>query len=54
MGLNSIADYIELLCYRNLNPDMYNKFTDKLLQHGLGRNFQKPKLALIYKVCCRI
>ncbi|UNU73758.1 HD domain-containing protein [Moraxella nasovis] len=41
MGLNDIADYIELLCYRNLNPAMYTKFTDKLLQHGLGRNFQK-------------
>ncbi|WP_152703360.1 HD domain-containing protein, partial [Moraxella catarrhalis] len=27
MGLNSIAVYIELLCYRNLYPDMYNKFT---------------------------
>ena len=40
MGLNNIADYIELLCYRNLNPAMYNKFTDKLLQHGLGRNLQ--------------
>ena len=45
MGLNSIADYIELLCYRNLNPDMYNKFTDKLLQHGLGRNFQKTEIS---------
>ena len=41
MGLNDIADYIELLCYRNLNPAMYTKFNDKLLQHGLGRNFQK-------------
>ena len=45
MGLNNIADYIELLCYRNLNPDMYNKFTDKLLQHGLGRNFQKTEIS---------
>lgn len=45
MGLNNIADYIELLCYRNLNPAMYNKFTDKLLQHGLGRNFQKTEIS---------
>lgn len=45
MGLNNIADYIELLCYRNLNPEMYNKFTDKLLQHGLGRNFQKTEIS---------
>ncbi len=44
-GLNSIADYIELLCYRNINPDMYNKFSDKLLQHGLGRNFQKTEIS---------
>ncbi|MDO5652248.1 MAG: HD domain-containing protein [Moraxella sp.] len=44
MGLNDIADYIELLCYRNLNPEMYTKFTDKLLQHGLGRQFQKSSL----------
>ncbi|WP_199507721.1 MULTISPECIES: RelA/SpoT family protein [unclassified Psychrobacter] len=41
MGLNDIADYIEVLCYRNLNSSMYNKLSDKLLQHGLGRNFQK-------------
>lgn len=41
MGLNSIADYIEMLCYRNLNPDMYNKLSDKLLQHGLWRTFQE-------------
>ncbi|UYZ69331.1 HD domain-containing protein [Moraxella bovis] len=45
MGLNDIADYIELLCYRNLNPAMYNKFNDKLLQHGLGRNFQKIEIS---------
>lgn len=45
MGLNDIADYIELLCYRNLNPAMYTKFTDKLLQHGLGRNFQKNEIS---------
>lgn len=44
MGLNDIADYIELLCYRNLNPEMYTKFTDKLLQHGLGRQFQKSAI----------
>lgn len=41
MGLNDIADYIEELCYRNLDPVMYTKLSDKLLQHGLGRNFQK-------------
>ena len=45
MGLNDIADYIELLCYRNLNPVMYTKFNDKLLQHGLGRNFQKISIS---------
>lgn len=45
MGLNNIADYIELLCYRNLNPAMYNKFTDKLLQHGLGRNLQTTEIS---------
>lgn len=45
MGLNDIADYIELLCYRNLNPVMYTKFTDKLLQHGLGRNLQKIEIS---------
>ncbi len=44
MGLNDIADYIELLCYRNLNPAMYTKFSDKLLQHGLGRQFQKSTI----------
>lgn len=44
MGLNDIADYIELLCYRNLNPEMYTKFSDKLLQHGLGRQFQKSAI----------
>ena len=41
MGLNDIADYIEVLCYRNLDFEMYNKISDKLLQHGLGRNFQR-------------
>ncbi len=41
LGLNDIADYIELLCYRNLNAVMYTKFSDKLLQHGLGRQYQK-------------
>ncbi|MDO4895547.1 bifunctional (p)ppGpp synthetase/guanosine-3',5'-bis(diphosphate) 3'-pyrophosphohydrolase [Moraxella sp.] len=45
MGLNNIADYIELLCYRNLNESMYNKFSDKLLQHGLGRQFQKTEIS---------
>lgn len=44
MGLNDIADYIELMCYRNLNPQMYTKFSDKLLQHGLGRQFQKSAI----------
>jgi len=44
MGLNDIADYIEVLCYRNLNSDMYNKLSDKLLQHGLGRNFQQEAI----------
>ena len=44
MGLNDIADYIEVLCYRNLNSDMYNKLSDKLLQHGLGRNFQREAI----------
>lgn len=37
LGLVDIADQIELLCYRNLDPDMYTRFGDKLLQHGLGR-----------------
>ncbi|WP_025644614.1 MULTISPECIES: RelA/SpoT family protein [unclassified Psychrobacter] len=44
MGINDIADYIEVLCYRNLNSEMYNKLSDKLLQHGLGRNFQKEAI----------
>ena len=44
MGLNDIADYIEVLCYRNLNPVMYTKLSDKLLQHGLGRNFKKEAI----------
>ena len=44
MGLNDIADYIEVLCYRNLDSNMYNKLSDKLLQHGLGRNFQKEAI----------
>lgn len=44
MGLNDIADYIEVLCYRNLDPVMYNKLSDKLLQHGLGRNFKKEAI----------
>lgn len=41
MGLNDIADHIEILCYRNLDVDQYNKLSDKLLQHGLGRNYKK-------------
>lgn len=44
LGLNDIADYIELLCYRNLDSQMYTKFSDKLLQHGLGRQFQKVSI----------
>lgn len=44
MGLNDIADYIEVLCYRNLDSNMYNKLSDRLLQHGLGRNFQKEAI----------
>lgn len=44
MGLNNIADYLEILCYRNLNPEMYTKVSDKLLQHGLGRAFQKETI----------
>ena len=44
MGLNDIADYIEVLCYRNLDFEMYNKISDKLLQHGLGRNFQREAI----------
>lgn len=44
MGLNDIADYIELLCYRNLDAQMYTKFNDKLLQHGLGRQLHKANL----------
>ncbi|WP_367105646.1 bifunctional (p)ppGpp synthetase/guanosine-3',5'-bis(diphosphate) 3'-pyrophosphohydrolase [uncultured Psychrobacter sp.] len=44
MGLNDIADYIEVLCYRNLDSEMYNRLSDKLLQHGLGRNFQREAI----------
>lgn len=44
MGINDIADYIEVLCYRNLDSQMYNKLSDKLLQYGLGRNFQKEAI----------
>ncbi|MDO5769386.1 MAG: HD domain-containing protein [Psychrobacter sp.] len=44
MGLNDIADYIEVLCYRNLDPVMYTRLSDKLLQHGLGRNFKKEAI----------
>lgn len=41
LGLNDLADYIEILCYRSLNSSMYNKLSDKLMQHGLGRTFQQ-------------
>lgn len=44
MGLNDIADYMEILCYRNLDPVMYTKMSDKLLQHGLGRKYQKETI----------
>lgn len=44
MGLNNIADYLEILCYRNFDPKMYDKVSDKLLQHGLGRAFQKEAI----------
>lgn len=44
MGLNDIADYIEVLCYRNLDSNMYNKLSDKLLQHELGRTFQREAI----------
>lgn len=44
MGLNDIADYIELMCYRNFNAEMYNKLSDKLLQYGLGRQLQKVNI----------
>lgn len=51
MGLNDMADYIELLSYRNFNPDMYNKFHDKLLQHGLGRRLQKANIQAHLQNC---
>ncbi|WP_296405133.1 HD domain-containing protein [Psychrobacter sp.] len=44
MGMNDIADYMEILCYRNLDPIMYTKMSDKLLQHGLGRKYQKENI----------
>ncbi len=44
MGMNDIADYMEILCYRNLDPIMYTKMSDKLLQHGLGRKYQKETI----------
>ena len=31
---------MEILCYRNLDQ-LYTKMSDKLLQHGLGRKYQK-------------
>lgn len=44
LGLNDLADYIEILCYRSLNATMYHKLEDKLLQHGLGRTFQQEAI----------
>lgn len=44
MGMNDLADHIEILCYRNLDPEMYTKLSDKLLQHGLGRKFRKDEI----------
>lgn len=44
LGLNDLADYIEILCYRSLNAPMYNKLSDKLMQHGLGRSFQQEAI----------
>ena len=44
LGLNDLADYIEILCYRSLNAPMYNKLSDKLMQHGLGRTFQQEAI----------
>ena len=44
LGLNDLADYIEILCYRSLKAPMYNKLSDKLMQHGLGRTFQQEAI----------
>ncbi|MFW2177156.1 MULTISPECIES: HD domain-containing protein [unclassified Moraxella] len=44
LGLNDLADYIEILCYRSLNVKMYTKLEDKLMQHGLGRAFQQERI----------
>lgn len=44
MGMNDLANHIEILCYRNLDPDMYTILSDKLLQHGLGRKFRKDEI----------
>lgn len=44
LGLNDLADYIEILCYRSLNAAMYSKLSDKLMQHGLGRAFQQETI----------
>lgn len=44
LGLNDLADYIEILCYRSLNASMYHKLEDKLMQHGLGRTFQQEAI----------
>ncbi len=44
MGMNDIADHIEVLCYRNLDNEMYGKMHDKLLQHGLGRKLRQDSI----------
>lgn len=44
LGLNDIADSIELFCYRNLNEKMYLKLSDKLLQQRLGRRYQQTAI----------
>lgn len=44
LGLNDLADYIEVLCYRSLDSQMYQKLSDKLMQHGLGRSFQQENI----------
>lgn len=44
LGLNDLADYIEILCYRSLSAPMYHKLEDKLMQHGLGRSFQQEMI----------
>ncbi len=44
MGMNDIADHIEILCYRNLDYEMYTTLSDKLLQHGLGRKLHQEDI----------